>query len=202
MGSLYAQNFTLEDIFSNPKLKNKLPFISIKETEREDGRISTRSNVKTVNRQIFDTATTAARPFYRPIKTTRMGDIMIIGGNLVGDHDTAIDAVYKALQDKKLLLIYTANNGDMIRDAMKESAKNKRLYGFDTKLYLRAKSMAEIEGMSNKQLQALLNNVMENLIYGDNFPQTQKKYAVKSTSLLPTSTYEQNKLKWKMRVGE
>ena len=165
MANRYSQTFTLLDIFNNPKLKGKIPLINYKETIKEDGRVSRRTNAKTVNRQVFDTATSAARPFYKPIQTIRMGDTMIIQGNLVGDHDAAVDSVYTALQGIRQILIYTANNADMIRDAIKESQKNKRSMGIDTKLYLRVRSMQEIEGMTTKQIQALLNNVMENIIY-------------------------------------
>ena len=196
----FTQNFTLEDIFSNPKLKNKLPNITLKEKESEDGRVSVRTSAKSVNRQVFDTATSAARPFYKPILTKRMGDTLIIGGELVGDHDAAVDAVYKAILSKRLVLLYTANNADMIRDAMKESAKNKRYYGTDTKLYLRAQSMMEIEGMNNRQIQALLNDIMENLMYSDNFPKTQKKYDVANE--LTNIDYATKRLKWKQKVGD
>lgn len=196
----FTQNFTLEDIFSNPKLKDKLPNITLKEKESEDGRVSVRTSAKSVNRQVFDTATSAARPFYKPMLTQRMENTLIIGGELVGDHDAAVDAVYKAILSKRLLLLYTANNADMIRDAMKESAKNKRYYGTDTKLYLRAQSMMEIEGMTNRQLQALLNDIMENLMYSDNFPKTQKKYDVASE--LTNLDYANKRLRWKQKVGD
>ena len=115
MANRFSQNFTLTDIFNNKKLKDKIPLINYKEKELENGRISQRTNAKTVNRQVFDTATSAARPFYKPIKTTRSGDLMIISGELVGDHDGAVDAVFTALQSKKSILIWTANNADMIR---------------------------------------------------------------------------------------
>lgn len=196
----FTQNFTLEDIFSNPKLKDKLPNITLKEKESEDGRVSVRTSAKSVNRQVFDTATSAARPFYKPMLTKRMENTLIIGGELVGDHDAAVDAVYKAILSKRLLLLYTANDADMIRDAMKESAKNKRYYGTDTKLYLRAQSMMEIEGMTNRQIQALLNDIMENLMYSDNFPKTQKKYDVASE--LTNLDYANKRLRWKQKVGD
>lgn len=202
MANRYSQTFTLLDIFNNPKLKGKIPLINYKETIKEDGRVSRRTNAKTVNRQVFDTATSAARPFYKPIQTIRMGDTMIIQGNLVGDHDAAVDSVYTALQGIRQILIYTANNADMIRDAIKESQKNKRSMGIDTKLYLRVRSMQEIEGMTTKQIQALLNNVMENIIYGDDFPKTQKKYGVETMQTNSALNYEQRKLKWKQMVGE
>ena len=66
----------------------------------------------------------------------------------------------------------------MVRSALKEAEKNKRAYGINSKLNLRVQSMQEIEGMSRQQLQALMSDIMENIVYGDNFPQTQKKYNV------------------------
>lgn len=202
MAGRYSQNFTLRDIFNNKKLKNKIPLINYKEKELENGKISRRTNAKTVNRQVFDTATSAARPFYKPIKTSRSGDTMIISGELVGDHDGAVDAVYNALQAKKSILIWTANNADMIRSALKESEKNKRNRGIDSKLYLRAQSMQQIEGMSKQEIQALMENIMENIFYGDDFPETQKKYGVEQLEVKSKYNYDQRKLRWKFRVGD
>lgn len=202
MATRYAQIFTLTDIFNNPKLKGKIPLINYKEQEMENGKISTRTNAKTVNRQVFDTATSAARPYYKPIQTIRSGNTMVIQGNLVGDHDAAVDSVFNALQGIKQVLIYTANNADMIRDALKEAEKNRRSSGITTRLYLRAKSMQQIEGMTTKEIQALLNNVMENIMYGDDFPKTQKKWAVETMKVESPLNYEQRKLKWKQKVGE
>jgi hypothetical protein len=202
MAGRYSQNFTLTDIFNNKKLKNKIPLINYKEKELENGKISRRTNVKTVNRQVFDTATSAARPFYKPIKTSRSGDTMIISGELVGDHDGAVDAVYNALQAKKSILIWTANNADMIRTALKEAEKNKRVRGINSKLYLRVQSMQQIEGMSKQEIQALMENIMENIFYGDDFPETQKKYGVEKLEVKSKYNYDQRKLRWKFRVGD
>ena len=202
MAGQYTQIFTLTDIFNNKKLKDKLPLINYKEKELENGKISRRTNVKTVNRQVFDTATSAARPFYKPIITTRSGDTMIISGDLVGDHDAAVDAVYNALLAKRSILIWTANNADMVRDALKEAEKNKRNHGINSKLFLRAQSMQQIEGMSKQQIQALMSDIMENIVYGDNFPKTQKKYGVENLEVNSPYNYEQRRLRWKFRVGE
>lgn len=202
MAGIYTQNFTLKDIFNNPNLKSKLPLINYREKELENGKVSRRTNAKTVNRQVFDTATSAARPFYKQMQTIRSADTMIIQGNLVGDHNAAVDAVYNALVASRMILVYTANNADIIRDALKESEKNKRKYGIDTKLFLRVKSMQEIQGMTTKQIQALLNNIMENIIYGDDFPKTQKKWRVQDLQTNSPYNYEQRKLKWQQRVGE
>lgn len=200
--AIFSQTFTLKDIFNNKNLKGKLPLINYREIEREDGKISVRTNAKTVNRFVFDTATSAARPFYKGIKTTRSGNIMEISGELVGDHDSAVDAVYNALQNSKSVLSYTANNADMIRSALKESEKNTRNYGINSKLYLRCQSMAEIEGMSKPQLFALMNDIMENIMYGDNFPKTQAKYKVEEMKLNTALDYKQRKIRWKYKVGD
>lgn len=200
MPNLYTQNFSLKDIFNNRNLRNKIPLINYKETEREDGKISIRTNVKTVNRLAFDIATSAARPYYKNIKTTRNGDVMEISGELVGSHDSAVDAVYNALLSQQQMFVWTANNASMIRDALKESEKNKRNYGVNSKLYLKAQSMEQIQGMTNKQLQTLMSNIMENIIYGDDFPKTQQKYGVTNKNYGAYS-YERRQKEWKQKVG-
>lgn len=202
MASEYSQNFTLTDIFNNKKLKTKIPLINYKEKELENGKISRRTSVKSVNRQVFDTATSAARPFYKPMKTTRSGDMMIISGDMVGDHDGAVDAVYNAIQNIRSVLIWTANNSEMIKSALKEAEQNKRMNGIDSKLFLRVNSMQQIEGMSKREIQALMENIMENIVYGDNFPKTQKKFNVENLPIKSPLNYEQRKLRWKYRVGD
>lgn len=196
----YSQTFSLLDIFNNKNLKDKLPLVNYKEIERENGKVSRKTNMKTVNRMVFDTATSAARPFYKPILTTRTGDTMIINGNLVGDHNECVDAIYDRLQAQKTMMIWTANNMDMIRDALKESEKAKQRMGLSCKLYLRAKSMQEIEGMSRAELQELLKNIMENIYYGDDFKHTQEKYKVAELPTNSPLTYEQRKREWDIRV--
>lgn len=197
----FTQNFTLTDIFNNKKLKDKIPLINYRGKELENGKISIRTYGKTVNRQVFDTATSAARPFYKPLKTSRSGDTMIISGELVGDHDGAVDAVYNAIQSKKSILIWTANNADMIRSALKEAEKNKRQNGINSKLFLKVQSMQQIEGMTKPQIQELMSDIMENIVYGDNFPETQKKYGVDKLAVKSPYDYNQRKLKWKYKVG-
>ena len=202
MASRFTQNFTLTDIFNNKKLKDKLPLINYKEIEKEDGKISRRTNAKSINRLVFDVSKSAEGPFDKPIKTHRSGDTMVISGNLVGDHNSAVEAVYNALVAQKQVMIYTVNNADIIRSALKEAEKNKRKYGINSKLYLRAKSMTEIEGMTKRQIQALLHNIMENIFYGDDFPETQKKYGVENLPVNSPYNYKQRQLNWKNMVGD
>lgn len=201
MASRFTQNFTLADIFNNQNLKNKLPMINYKEKTVEDGKVSYRTDLKTVNRRVLETAKSAARPFYKPMIATQSENMLTISGTLVGDHNNAVDAVYSALQGQKQLMLWTANNAYMIRDALKESEQNKRNNGIDCKLYLRAQSMQQIQGMSRPQIIALLTDIMDNIIYGDDFPITQKKWQVESAPDNSHYTYAQRRENWKQKIG-
>lgn len=203
MANRFSQNFTLVDIFNNKKLRNKIPLINYREKELENGKISRRTNAKTVNRQVFDTAKSSARPFYTLMVASQSGDKLIIGGELRinSEPEDVVDAVYNDLLAKKQILIFTANNADMIRDALKEAEKNRRNYGIQTKLYLRVQSMQQIEGMTEKQVAYLMNDIMENIVYGDDFPATQKKWNVQEMVVKSPYTYEQRKEKWQQKVG-
>lgn len=202
MANRFSQIFTLKDIFNNPKLKGKLPLVNYKEQEREDGKISYRTHMKTVTRQVYESSVRAARPFYRPLIPIKTGDIITLTGQMTGEHDEAVNAVYRELLGIKGMLMYTANNADVIRNALKESEKAKRKYGIDAKLYLRAKSMQQIEGMTKRELVALMDDIMENIYYGDNFPMTQKKYGLEQIPVNSPYNYEQRQLRWKFKVGD
>ena len=203
MANRFSQNFTLLDIFNNKKLRNKIPLINYREKELENGKISKRTNAKTVNRQVFDTAKSSARPFYTPMVASQSGDKLIIGGELRinSELEDVVDAVYNGLLAKKQILIFTANNADMIRDALKEAEKNRRNYGIQCKLYLRVQSMQQIEGMTEKQVAYLMNDIMENIVYSDDFIATQKKWNVQEMVVKSPYTYEQRKEQWQQKVG-
>ena len=203
MANRFSQNFTLVDIFNNKKLRNKIPLINYREKELENGKISRRTNAKTVNRQVFETAKSSARPFYTLMVASQSGDKLIIGGELRinSEPEDVVDAVYNDLLAKKQILIFTANNADMIRDALKEEEKNRRNYGIQCKLYLRVQSMQQIEGMTEKQVAYLMNDIMENIVYSDDFPATQKKWNVQEMAVKSPYNYEQRKEKWQQKVG-
>lgn len=192
----YFQKFTLTDIFNNKKLAGKLPLINYKEVMRENGGISRRTNAKSVNRLVFDISVKSARPYYKPLKATRSGDNMFIGGNLVKDHNEAVNAIYNAILAQKQLISLTANNMDMIRNALKEGQRNIERYGATSKLYLKINSMQEIENMNRSQINGLINDIMANIMYGDDFPKTQAKWNVEKN----INNYERKKQEWKRKV--
>lgn len=206
MATRFSQIFTLKDIFNNKKLAGKIPLINYREREREDGKTMVRTSPKSVPRLVYDTSVKAARPYYKPLNPSKSGDTIIIDGTLVGDYDAAVNAVYEALVAQKQIMKWTVNNADMIRDALKEGEKNARLYGISSKLYLRAQSMQEIEGMSKRQIQALMTDIMENIVYGDDFPKTKKKWGVENFDAIPQRgrllDYNQLRQMWKNKVGD
>ena len=198
----FSQNFTLKDIFNNRNLRKKLPLINYREKTTEDGKTSVRTHLKSISSQVYEVSKSTARPFYRTFTPSKSGDLIILSGDLVGDHDGAVDAVYQALKAQQQIYTWTANYAYFLRDALKESEKNARQYGIESKLYLRTGSMQEIEGMTNRQLEALYNDIIENILYGDNFPKTQKKWKVEEIQTNSPYSYEQRKMKWKIKVGE
>jgi hypothetical protein len=200
MANRFSQNFTLTDILTNKQLRGKMPYISYKEKETETGEVKQRTQVLTVRKQVFDNAIISAKPYYSPLVTTKSENTLILDGNLVGDHNQAVDAVYNSIKGIRAELTWTANTANLLRYAMKEAERNKRKFGIETKLYLRPQSMQEIKGMSRPQYQALLSDIIENIFCSDDFPETQKKFEV--DKLIKNGyTYKQQVENWKQKVG-
>ena len=203
----YTDNFTLRDIFNNQELSNHLPIVNYREYKAitpEGSKVYNRTSMKTVKAQIFDTSIRMARFYYKPLQVTKSEDMLILDGNLVGDHDACVNDIYDNLVGFRPFLMFTANNGDIIRSAMKESAKNARKYGIDSKLFLRAQSIMEIKGMTIGKLRKFMDDVMGNILFGDNFPETQKKYKVREQEYKVGSKvqdYETMRAEWRRKVG-
>lgn len=193
----YSQIFTLKDIFNNKKLRGKLPLVNYKERTDEGGKVHRTTRMQTIPVMVFETSKSVARPFYKPMEAHKAGNFISIGGTTESDLDDIQDAVYSALSAKSGLMSFTANSADMIRTALKEGERQSP----QPKLYLRAVSMLEIENMNNRQLQALMDNILENIFYSGNFPKTAQKYAVEQIKVNSPLSYEQRKQKWEMRVG-
>ena len=62
--------------------------------------------------------------------------------------------------------------------------------------------MYEIEHMSKPQIQALMNDIMQNIFYLDEFQETQKKYSVPEIAINSPYDYETRRQKWKRKVGD
>ena len=198
----YFQKFTLVDIFNNPKLRSKIPLVNYTEKVLDNGKLQKRTKMQTVATFVFNTAKASARPYYKPLNAHKAANIITIDGNLIGDYNEAVDRIYLDLLHNKHILRYTANNADMIRSALKEGEKLRRSGGKSPRLFLRVSSMYEIEHMSKPQIQALMNDIMQNIFYLDEFQETQKKYSVPEIAINSPYDYETRRQKWKRKVGD
>lgn len=195
----YNQIFTLQQIFNNKKLKGKLPLVNYREYVGKDGKPHKTTNMQTVTRLVDDTATRTARSFYKPLIHTKSGNEIHIDGNLLTDYDTAYEGIYQAIDGIKQLIRFTANNGEVIRSALKESVRIGKETGQEPKLYLRVGSMLEIEQMDKNQLRSLLNDIMKNIYYNDEYELVQEKFDLPNVRMFtnkPNTPYEQRKQKW------
>lgn len=201
MAGRYSQIFTMRDIFTNPNLLGRLPIIDYKETPKDNGKVSVRTKLQSVDKYVFDTTQFVANMFYKPARVYRSKGQIIVTGNLDGDTSQVVDAIYETLLASKDIMAWSGYHTELLRDALKESESNRRKYGIQTKLYLRCQSMQEIEGMTRKQLSQLLLNVFENIFYGDDFPKTRRKY-FEEYFIARDGSFEQEQLNWKLRVGD
>lgn len=203
MSTRYSQIFTLRDIFNDQRLASKLPLINYKEEQKNDGKMSYRTYGQTITTQVFNTSKATARPYYGKFRAKRSGDYIEIDGTLQTSLTAVYNAVLMALKANSQMFSFTANNMDIIRSALKEAEKNKRTYGFSSKLNLRVQSKSEMLGMTRKQLLGMMNNIMEDIFFSGNYPKTLKKYGiVEQINSLGGLTFEQRQRNWQIRVGE
>lgn len=202
MANGYAQMFTLQDIFNDKRLADKIPLVNYRETVDNTGKEHRRTNMKSVVTLVYETAKTSAKPFYSPLNALKSGNTIDLSGKLISDHNQAFNAVYKSLVGIKSMLGYTANNVDMIRSALKESATIKRNYGKEPKLWLKVGSIAEIKNMKKRELNLFMDDVMRNIFYNPEFEKTQKKYKVETIPINGSFNYERRRDNWLRKVGE
>lgn len=196
MAAGYSQIFTLAQIFNNKELKDLIPLVNYKETQDDEGKIHRTTKMKSVSRLVYEKSISAARPYYKPLIHHKMGNSISISGTLIGELDGPVEAIYQTLLGSVGMLEMTVNNADIIRSALKEGERGHNA----PKLYLREKTMAQIKALDKKGIERFMQDVMENIFYGD-FPETQKKFAVSNIRVGNMFTYAQNRGIWQIKVG-
>ncbi len=196
MANGYTQKFTLSDLFNNSALRRVLPQVNYKEITTEDGKVSKRTNMRSVNRIVFDTSESVANRILKNVISARRQDNLEIIGE--GDIARCSNEIYLALMRAKGKIEFTANDMGLIRSALKQGMKQKATTGKEPMLYLKAQSIMQIKTMTTKQLRNLLNDVMENIYFNGEFYDTQKKFDLPSRL---GADYEQSKQKFDNKVG-
>lgn len=196
MATRYSQIFTLKDLFCNKKLKDKLPYIDYKNNKNPNTESSN------IEQQILSIATAAATPFYEKLSVNLANGRIEINGKSSSSIETIADTVYNAILAQKDTLSFSAENLDIIKSALKETDNNKKNNGINSKLYLKVQSIQQIQGMSKPQLKGLMENILENIFYGDDFPQTQKAFNLENFAVNSPFNYNQRKMRWKNKVGD
>lgn len=186
MANLFSKVFSLKDIMQNKQLKNVMPQISVGKDVGED-----------IFNEIFNTAKQAAQPYYKPLIVVKSGEGIRIKGETQSTANEVVDVVYNALLSKQQVISFFAKNKSLYETALKESKVNKQRYGINTKLYLRVQSFEQIRGMSEPKTVGLLKNITENILYGDDFPETQKIFKVEKDL-----HYKRKQEQWKNKVGD
>lgn len=199
--SIYNNNLTLAEIFGDKKLRGKLPLISYKETQTDRGKLSQRTRAKSVSQMVYDKAVMSARPYYKPLKSSKNGDTIIIGGITETPLTDIVDIIYTQLLGIKQLLVITANDTNIIRSALKESGQNKAKSGVDTKLYLRVGSLQQLEQMSNRDRNKVINDIMKNIYFSGNFPKTVQKFGL-DKMFSNGKSFEQRQREWQREIGQ
>ena len=199
--SRYSQNLSLIDIFNEKTLQQKLPLVRYNEYDMGKGEPSIRTKMLTLGSFVYRLSQRGARPYYKPLITRKMGDMIYIGGNLTGDLDEATNSVYLTILNNKSLLEMTVNQMDMIRDALKEAEKNKRLYGKESNLYLREQSISQIKGLSDKQIARLMRDIIDNIEYSGNYPKTIEKWRKLLQVADKDVNFRRRQRYWENKVG-
>lgn len=198
--SRYSQNLSLIDIFNEKKLLNRLPLVRYKEQEVGYKR-RIRTNMYSVGRYVYYLSQRGARPYYKPLISRKNGDLISISGNLVGSIDEAENSVYMTLVNNKGILEMTANQMDIIRDAVKEAEKNKRIYGTAGNLYLREKTIQQIRNLTDRQMLRFMRDIFDNIEYSGNYPETIAKWSKILGMQANDINSRRRKRYWEQKVG-
>lgn len=193
MNSKYSQVFSLEDLFENETVKNKLPFL---QSEGND------ENEDVLAQNVFQFVKVSAKSVLNNFNASYIGNSIVLDVGSDYELDSLVDKIYDDLLLSKSNIETSILNHEIIESAVNESKSNRRRYGINSKLYLKAQSVQQISGMNEKQIEELINNILENIYFGDNFPQTQKKFNLSDLKIYGRHSYEERKKQWKQMVGD
>ena len=165
---MYNKLFTLSDLFHNQDLKGVLPQAKISTSKKGYTSVSFKYDID----EIIMYCRIGGMPYMKNIEFSFPNELIMTGE--LRKHATiqqAYDGVLSTLKGASGSLTLLGSYRNEIQDVMRNIRKSDR-YKIDKsepKLYLRITSLNEIKYMNNKQKQALINNIVENIYFSDDF---------------------------------
>ncbi len=189
--SVYSNNITLKDLFNNKSIQKKLPLGNYKEQLTYKS-LPKNAQLRIIGNQIKDLTASASTKYYNQAKVTRTNRTIVVSGSLKKSYNSAFNGIYNYIKGKAGLISNMIANNEIIRNAFIEDIQN----GKSSKLYLRIASVNEIKSMNANRLKALMNDIIDNIKFSDNFPKTQTMI---ETNL--GSNFLIQKQEWMKKVG-
>ena len=165
---MYNKLFTLSDLFHNQDLKGVLPQAKISTSKKGYTSVSFKYDID----EIIMYCRIGGMPYMKNIGFSFPNELIMTGE--LRKHATiqqAYDGVLSTLKGASGSLTLLGSYRNEIQDVMRNIRKSDR-YKIDKsepKLYLRITSLNEIKYMNDKQKQALINNIVENIYFSDDF---------------------------------
>lgn len=165
---MYNKLFTLSDLFYNQDLKGVLPQAKISTSKKGYTSVSFKYDID----EIIMYCKIGGMPYMKNIEFSFPNELIMTGE--LRKHATiqqAYDGVLSTLKGASGSLTLLGSYRKEIQDVMRNIRKSDR-YKIDKsepKLYLRITSLNEIKYMNDKQKQALINNIVENIYFSDDF---------------------------------
>ena len=165
---MYNKLFTLSDLFHNQDLKGVLPQAKISTSKKGYTSVSFKYDID----EIIMYCRIGGMPYMKNIGFSFPNELIMTGE--LRKHATiqqAYDGVLSTLKGASGSLTLLGSYRNEIQDVMRNIHKSDR-YKIDKsepKLYLRITSLEEIKYMNDKQKQALINNIVENIYFSDDF---------------------------------
>lgn len=176
---MYNKLFTLSDLFHNEELKGYLPQVYI--TNRKNGYTDvkfkhTRYGEFNYVDEIITITKIGAMPYMKKPTISMSADGIVCSGEIRKNStiQQAYEGVLYALQANATSIGFIGSYNTEITDVMKKIRRSDRYKNGDLsepKLYLRINSLNEIKYMTQKEKEALLKNVVENIYFSDDFKQ-------------------------------
>ena len=188
---VYSNNITLKDLFNNKSIQKKLPLGNYKESLINKP-LSQNAQLRIIGNQIKDLTASASMNYYNQAKVTRNNRTIKVNGTLKKSYNSAFNGIYNYIKGKAGLISNMVVNNEIIRNAFVEDMQNRR----SSQLYLRISNINEIKSINANKLKALMNDIIDNIRFSDNFPETQKMIESKMDN-----GYLQQKQNWMKKVG-